>query len=139
LDDILPILKPGQKVISPTDNLKTVLFLDHKLLKNILLNLFSNAIKYSEQDKSIYFDFSMDEKWLYFTVRDEGIGIPSEEQEHLFTRFFRAYNVENIQGTGLGLIIVKRYLELMEGSIHFESQLGVGTIFKISLPRISLI
>lgn len=136
LEDILPILKPGQKVISPTDNLKTVLFLDHKLLKNILLNLFSNAIKYSEQDKQIYFDFSMDEKWLYFSIRDEGIGIPSEEQEHLFTRFFRAHNVENIQGTGLGLTIVKRYLELMDGSIHFESHLGVGTIFNISLPRI---
>jgi signal transduction histidine kinase len=139
LEDILPILKPGQKVISPKDNLQTVLFLDHKLLKNILLNLFSNAIKYSEQDKSIYFDFSMDEKWLYFTIRDEGIGIPSEEQEHLFTRFFRAHNVENIQGTGLGLTIVKRYLELMDGSIHFESQLGIGTFFKISLPRISQI
>lgn len=136
LEDILPILKPGQKVISPTDNLKTVLFLDHKLLKNILLNLFSNAIKYSEQDKQIYFDFSMDEKWLYFSIRDEGIGIPSEEQEHLFTRFFRAHNVENIQGTGLGLTIVKRYLELMDGSIHFESHLGVGTNFNISLPRI---
>lgn len=139
LDDILPILKPGQKVISPTDNLKTVLFLDHKLLKNILLNLFSNAIKYSEQGKSIYFEFSMDEKSLYFSIRDEGIGIPSEEQEHLFTRFFRAHNVENIQGTGLGLTIVKRYLELMDGSIHFESHPGVGTIFKISLPRISSI
>lgn len=136
LEDILPILKPGQKIVSPTDNLQTVLFLDHKLLKNILLNLFSNAIKYSEEDKSIYFQFDVDEKWLYFSIRDEGIGIPSEEQEHLFTRFFRAHNVENIQGTGLGLTIVKRYLELMEGSIHFESQLGVGTIFKISLPRL---
>jgi PAS domain S-box-containing protein len=136
LEDILPILKPGQKIVSPTDNLQIVLFLDHKLLKNILLNLFSNAIKYSEEDKSIYFEFEVDEKWLYFSIRDEGIGIPSEEQEHLFTRFFRAHNVENIQGTGLGLTIVKRYLELMEGSIHFESQLGVGTIFKISLPRL---
>lgn len=136
LEDILPILKPGQKIVSPTDNLQIVLFLDHKLLKNILLNLFSNAIKYSEEDKSIYFEFEVNEKWLYFSIRDEGIGIPSEEQEHLFTRFFRAHNVENIQGTGLGLTIVKRYLELMEGSIHFESQLGVGTIFKISLPRL---
>jgi two-component system, LuxR family, sensor kinase FixL len=81
----------------------------------------------------------MDEKSLYFSIRDEGIGIPSEEQEHLFTRFFRAHNVENIQGTGLGLTIVKRYLELMDGSIHFESHLGVGTIFKISLPRLSSI
>ncbi len=135
LDDILPILKPGQKVISPTDNLKTVLFLDHKLLKNILLNLFSNAIKYSEQGKSIYFEFSMDEKSLYFSIRDEGIGIPSEEQEHLFTRFFRAHYVENIQGTGLGLTIVKRYLELMNGTIQYESKEGHGTKFKISLPK----
>jgi signal transduction histidine kinase len=135
LDDILPILKPGQKVISPTDNLKTVLFLDHKLLKNILLNLFSNAIKYSEQGKSIYFEFSMDEKSLYFSIRDEGIGIPSEEQEHLFTRFFRAHNVENIQGTGLGLTIVKRYLELMNGTIQYESKEGHGTKFQISLPK----
>jgi signal transduction histidine kinase len=97
--------------------------------------LFSNAIKYSEQDKSIYFEFFMDDKMLHFSIRDEGIGIPAEEHEYLFTRFFRAHNVENIQGTGLGLNIVKRYLELMEGIIQFESTLGVGTRFQISLPR----
>jgi len=135
LEDILPLLKPGQKVITSEGNRNTVIFLDHKILKNILLNLFSNAIKYSEQDKSIYFEFFMDDKMLHFSIRDEGIGIPVEEHEYLFTRFFRAHNVENIQGTGLGLNIVKRYLELMEGIIQFESTLGVGTRFQISLPR----
>jgi len=135
LEDILPLLKPGQKVITSEENRNTVIFLDHKILKNILLNLFSNAIKYSEQDKSIYFEFFMDDKMLHFSIRDEGIGIPVEEHEYLFTRFFRAHNVENIQGTGLGLNIVKRYLELMEGIIQFESTLGVGTRFQISLPR----
>jgi PAS domain S-box-containing protein len=135
LEDILPLLKPGQKVITSEGNRNTVIFLDHKILKNILLNLFSNAIKYSEQDKSIYFEFFMDDKMLHFSIRDEGIGIPAEEHEYLFTRFFRAHNVENIQGTGLGLNIVKRYLELMEGIIQFESTLGVGTRFQISLPR----
>lgn len=135
LEDILPLLKPGQKVITSEENRNTVIFLDHKILKNILLNLFSNAIKYSEQDKSIYFEFFMDDKMLHFSIRDEGIGIPAEEHEYLFTRFFRAHNVENIQGTGLGLNIVKRYLELMEGIIQFESTLGVGTKFQISLPR----
>jgi PAS domain S-box-containing protein len=135
LEDILPILKPGQKVVSITEIPSTVLFLDHKLLKNILLNLFSNAIKYSEQGKSIYFEFFMDENMLYFSIRDEGIGIPAEEQEYLFTRFFRAHNVENIQGTGLGLTIVKRYLELMNGTIQYESKEGDGTKFQISLPK----
>ena len=135
LEDILPLLKPGQKVITSEEIRNTVIFLDHKILKNILLNLFSNAIKYSEQDKSIYFEFFMDDKMLHFSIRDEGIGIPAEEHEYLFTRFFRAHNVENIQGTGLGLNIVKRYLELMEGIIQFESTLGVGTRFQISLPR----
>jgi PAS domain S-box-containing protein len=135
LEDIMPILKPGQKVVSITEIPSTVLFLDHKLLKNILLNLFSNAIKYSEQGKSIYFEFFMDDNMLYFSIRDEGIGIPAEEQEYLFTRFFRAHNVENIQGTGLGLTIVKRYLELMNGTIQYESKEGDGTKFQISLPK----
>jgi len=135
LEDIMPILKPGQKVVIPKELTNTILFLDHKLLKNILLNLFSNAIKYSEQDKSIHFEFFMDDNMLHFSIRDEGIGIPAEEQEYLFTRFFRAHNVENIQGTGLGLTIVKRYLELLNGTIQFESKEGQGTKFQISLPK----
>jgi PAS domain S-box-containing protein len=135
LEDILPLLKQGQQIISPSENMDIELYEDPKLLKNILLNLISNAIKYSEHDKAIYFTFSLDVQMLHFSIRDEGLGIPIEEQEYLFTRFFRAHNVEHIQGTGLGLTIVKRYLELMEGSIQFESSPGRGTTFSISFPR----
>ena len=62
-----------------------------------------------------------------------GIGIPESEQTHLFTRFFRASNVENIQGTGLGLTIVQRYLRLLGGEIDFESEFGKGSIFHVCI------
>jgi signal transduction histidine kinase len=67
-------------------------------------------------------------------VSDEVIGIPKEEQEYLFERFFRAKNVTNIQGTGLGLNIVGKYLETMKGQIEFKSELGKGTTFNIKIP-----
>ena len=75
---------------------------------------------------------------LKIVVKDEGIGIPDKEQKHMFERFFRADNAENIQGTGLGLYIVQRYLKIMGGSIHFESEEG-KTIFIINIPLINTI
>lgn len=68
------------------------------------------------------------------TVKDEGIGIPGEDHKHLFERFFRAGNVTTIQGTGLGLNIVRRYIELLQGTVSFESEAGAGTIFTVTLP-----
>ena len=67
-------------------------------------------------------------------IKDEGMGIPKVDQQYMFTRFFRAHNVANIQGTGLGLNIVKKYLDLMEGTINFESEEGKGTVFTINIP-----
>ena len=67
-------------------------------------------------------------------MKDGGIGIPKDDQEHLFERFFRGGNVTNIQGTGLGLNIVKRYLDLMQGTIHFTSEPG-NTVFTVDLPQ----
>jgi signal transduction histidine kinase len=110
------------------------IIVDKKLLKNVLYNLLSNAIKYSPDGKPIDFLAAVHGAQLQIRIRDYGIGIPEEEQQHLFTRFFRAHNVENIQGTGLGLNIVKRYLELMQGNITFESKLGEGTEFSIQIP-----
>ncbi|HEV2353536.1 MAG TPA: ATP-binding protein, partial [Puia sp.] len=72
---------------------------------------------------------------LALTVRDEGIGISAEDQQHLFSSFFRGGNANNIEGTGLGLHIVRRYLDLLGGSIHLESALGQGTTFRLSLPE----
>lgn len=132
VEDLHGMKKEGQTIrLTPNLNGQEIT-LDKKMLKNILYNLLSNAIKYSE--KPIDFEVEQAEDTLKLTIRDYGIGIPSEEQQHLFTRFFRAHNVENIQGTGLGLNIVKRYLDLLNGSIAFESKEGQGSTFYISIP-----
>ena len=72
---------------------------------------------------------------LTLWVKDEGIGIPAQDKEKMFTRFFRASNAFNIEGTGLGLNIVKRYVELLEGHIYFRTELGKGTTFYIEFPK----
>ncbi len=108
---------------------------DPKILKNILYNLISNAIKYSGENAQIFLDVSETPEELHFKVMDNGIGIPEPDHKHMFQRFFRASNVENIQGTGLGLNIVKRYVELMKGTISFVSKLGEGTTFKVILNK----
>ncbi len=134
LDEVGPLLKPGQTLDHDLPQSHTVIWTDKKILKNILYNLLSNAIKYSAEGQAIECRMSVTDQELCLTVRDYGIGIPEEEQQHLFTRFFRAHNVENIQGTGLGLNIVKRYLDLLEGHISFESASGKGSTFKIVIP-----
>ena len=97
-----------------------------------MFNLLSNAIKYSEKDVECI--LKKEDTSVVIQICDRGIGIPLEDQEHIFSRFFRAQNVENIQGTGLGLNIVKRYLELLGGDINFESVPYEGTTFTINLP-----
>lgn len=134
LDDVQALLKPGQVFQHHGLRSDTVILLDKKMLKNILINLFSNAIKYSDPGKTINCFVEIRDNELRVSIQDHGIGIPEEEQQHLFTRFFRAHNAENIPGTGLGLNIVKRYIELMNGHINFESILGEGTTFHIHIP-----
>jgi PAS domain S-box-containing protein len=107
---------------------------DQQLLRNILNNLLSNAIKYSPEGSLIRFLVEFDEDKVRITITDSGIGIPPEEQEQLFQRFFRAKNTTGISGTGLGLSIVKKYLDLMGGTISVESQPGKGSTFTIILP-----
>lgn len=106
---------------------------DKKILRNILLNLLSNAIKYSADKQTIYFDIDANSltRKVIIKVRDEGIGIPEEEQNNLFNKFYRAKNATNIQGTGLGLTIVKQYVELLRGHISFISKPNRGTTFII--------
>ncbi len=134
MEEVQSLLKPGQQLHFEGLRDGMLLFLDKQMLKNIFFNLLSNSIKYSEAGKPIYCRTSLEEGLLKVSFIDQGIGIPEEEQQHLFTRFFRAHNAENIQGTGLGLNIVKRYVDLMQGHIHFESRLGEGTSFYLSLP-----
>ncbi|WP_341832684.1 PAS domain-containing sensor histidine kinase [Sphingobacterium thalpophilum] len=105
--------------------------LDPNLLKNALVNLISNAIKYSGEDTLIEFTTCIDDEGCLISVKDNGIGIPEEDQVHLFEPFFRAHNTGNIPGTGLGLNIVKRYIELMAGQMEFESEVHKGTSFRV--------
>lgn len=111
------------------------IYQDKKLFRNILLNLISNAIKYAYDDGKITCSIKLiDDKYFAILVEDQGIGIPDEAFEKIFNRFFRAKNSENIQGTGLGLHIVKQYVEMLQGSINFISKQNIGTIFKVILP-----
>lgn len=132
-DDLNPILKLEQ-TINFTHRGKNEILVDTHLLKNILINLLSNAIKYSPEDKEIVLKTQCHTNTLEIEVTDQGIGIPEEDKVHMFERFFRAGNSGSFQGTGLGLTIVKRYLDMLGGSIRFESELNKGTSFFVLLP-----
>ncbi len=133
IDEINLITKTGQKIIHQHQGSNNI-FTDEHLLKNVLINLLSNAIKYSQEGKHVELLTRIENGALSIQVKDYGIGIPTDDQQYMFTRFFRANNVTNIQGTGLGLTIVKRYLDLMNGKIWFESEEGKGTTFFLEIP-----
>ena len=133
-EELKSLLKKGQELRHPDGIEDQQLYLDKTILKNILYNLIGNAIKYSDVGKPIECSFKIEDKSLTIKIKDYGIGIPAADQQHLFTRFFRANNAMNIQGTGLGLNIVRRYLKLMNGEISFKSQEGVGSTFSVKIP-----
>jgi PAS domain S-box-containing protein len=134
VDDVHVLLKKEQSVVRDFDGLGEEVMIDKKILKNIMLNLLSNAIKYSDPGSTVWLTARLEQGILKVSIQDEGIGIPESDQKHLFSRFFRADNAANIQGTGLGLNIVHRYLELLGGSIDFESVEGKGTTFFFEVP-----
>src|SRR6185312_9756088 len=134
MDEIQATLKKGQKIIYNHSG-NTEIYLDKQMLKNILYNLISNASKYSPEEADIEFKTELTKKGLTVTVTDHGIGIPDSDQVHLFERFFRAKNVTNIQGTGLGLNIVQRYTNLINGKISFSSKEGEGTTFNLNISH----
>lgn len=134
LTDVKAVLKPGQKFQSKYEGEEKV-NADKRLLKNILFNLLSNSSKFSPEDSVIEIAAKVNHADSSVTVKDRGIGISEKDQEHLFNMFYRASNVTNIQGTGLGLHIVKRYLDLMNGSVNLQSKLGKGTSVTITFPN----
>ena len=109
---------------------------DKRLLKNIFLNLLSNAVKFSSETGIITLTIINTNDLLNVVVEDAGIGISDEDQEHLFSSFYRGRNAVNIQGTGLGLHIVKRYVDILQGTITLKSQLEKGTIIRVELPSL---
>jgi signal transduction histidine kinase len=107
---------------------------DKELLYQVFENLLSNAIKYSDENQEVFFGLEYTEKKLIATIKDKGIGIPKTEQAQLFNPFFRARNVGDSEGSGLGLSIVKKCVEVMNGAITFVSEEGKGTTFTVIIP-----
>ena len=127
-------LKKAQTIQITSSTPELFVQLDTKLLRHVLNNLLSNASKYSGETSTINLKISQNGENAVIEITDTGIGIPTEEHKHLFLRFFRAKNAANIEGTGLGLNIVKQYTELMGGTIEFNSELNSGTTVWVSLP-----
>lgn len=132
-EDMKGILKKGQQTVYKHEGEEMVTS-DKKLMKNILINLISNAVKFSDEQGTINICSRVQEGSAFVSVQDEGIGIAEEDQKHLFSSFYRGKNALNIQGTGLGLHIVKRYLDLIGGNIDLKSKLGVGTTITFTIP-----
>jgi PAS domain S-box-containing protein len=135
IDEMDGMLKKKDQKVKYSYVGETEVCQDKKILRNVLLNLLSNAIKYSPDGKEIDIVVEVKNHKVNVFIKDEGIGIPLEAQKDLFGKFFRATNVSNIQGTGLGLNIVKRYIELLEGNISFTSTEHKGTTFTIQIPQ----
>lgn len=133
INEMNVLLKPNQN-IQYTHIGEPNTFLDSNLLKHVLVNLISNAIKFSPENSLIFIETNIDDDFTYIKINDQGIGIPKADQVHLFERFFRASNATNIQGTGLGLHIVGRYIDLLNGEIKYTSELEKGSTFSIKLP-----
>jgi PAS domain S-box-containing protein len=131
--DMQGMLKPQQTIQTALDCAEAI-WIDPSLLRKILVNLLSNAIKYSGPGSVVTVRADCRQGQLTLSISDQGVGISNDDQEHLFERFFRAKNVTNIAGTGLGLHIVSRYVELMRGQVSLQSELNLGTTVTIILP-----
>ncbi len=133
LADVQSLRKPGQTIVRLVE-CPDPFRLDFSLLRKILVNLLSNALKYSGDNSVVTVRASCHANQLLLSVEDQGVGISKEDQAHLFERFFRARSVSTVPGTGLGLYIIANYLELLRGTIALRSTLGQGTTVTVTIP-----
>ncbi|MGN6804041.1 MAG: PAS domain-containing sensor histidine kinase [Ginsengibacter sp.] len=132
--EMAEIFKQGQEVKYSHAGIPDVT-LDEVLFKNILINLLSNAAKFSPENKPIFVSTEVQDHQMIFSIKDQGMGISKKDQQHLFEIFYRATNATNIPGTGLGLHIVGKYVEMMNGKIDIKSGLEKGTTITIIFPQ----
>lgn len=130
------LAKENQNIIYQHTGVNNVFNSDPGMLKKCIVNLIANAIKYSGENTLIDFNTEIDEENCTIKVEDNGIGIPESDHKHLFEAFFRAHNTGTIPGTGLGLNIVGRYTDLMNGTIQFKSKVNAGTLFTLTFPTV---
>jgi signal transduction histidine kinase len=133
VSDVNSIVRSGQTISYNSGTFE--MMVDRQLLRNVMFNLLSNAIKFSPEGAVIDVNISLNEEEVVIAVKDQGIGISEADMKNLFGRFFRGANAVAIPGTGLGLNIVTKYLELMNGTITCTSELNEGSTFYINLPK----
>ncbi len=133
VSDINSVVRSGQTITYNKGSFE--MMIDRQLLRNVMFNLLSNAIKFSPEGALIDVQVSVNEEEVVIAVKDQGIGISDADMKNLFGRFFRGQNAVAIPGTGLGLNIVTKYLELMQGTISCTSELNAGSTFYIYLPK----
>lgn len=129
------LLKEGQHIHIPTNIDEYKITQDEKYLKLALTNILNNAIKYTPENGNIHLEVSQTDSNIQFKIIDTGIGIPENDKNFIFNRYYRAENALNIPGTGIGLNIVKVHIDNLGGSINFSSKLNEGTTFEINLPN----
>lgn len=134
VEEMQLISKQDQHIIYEHQGISAQVFLDINLLKNSIINLISNAVKYSGENTMIQFNSILKDDELLIEIKDNGIGIPETDLDNLFEPFFRAHNTGSIPGTGLGLNIVKRYVSLMNGTVACESAQNIGTTIILKFP-----
>ena len=130
-------LHPELELVTNIQDSETFCYCDGILVEQILVNLLGNATKYSPADKPIEVTTEEDENGFRCIVRDYGIGIPAEDTNRIFTRFFRASNASHMAGTGLGLSLSRALAELHGGTLVFTSVEGQGTVFILTLPKVA--
>jgi signal transduction histidine kinase len=135
VEELRPLCKPGQEIQYDHIGDERTVVQDKQMLATALRNLLGNAIKYSPEGRRVDLVTAIEGDTLRITVRDQGMGIPLEDQPHIMERFFRASNAFTVQGTGLGLNITARFIEMMGGHIRFSSRPGEGTTFFVDVKR----
>ena len=138
VDEVLSVTKRKCPIESLLTDIPTIVYADERLLRHIFTNLLTNAVKYSDPERAVQFEIVGADTGIVCTICDQGIGIPEADLEWLFNAFHRGCNVGNRPGTGLGLVIVKRCVDLHGGKIKVNSKAGEGTLVTLSLPLLQL-
>ena len=133
ISELQAITKSNQEIVLDFSGQEEY-YIDKQMFRNILINLIANSLKFSSENTVVDVTCHANENELMVRVKDQGIGIPEADQEHLFERFYRGQNASNIQGTGLGLNIVLKYLEMLNGKIDFVSEENKGATFTLVFP-----
>lgn len=135
INEVSSILKGGQRIVCNTNDEDILVYQDEKIIELTLANLLSNAIKYSRENGKITIDIEKNKENAIIKITDRGFGIPEKDQKHIFNRYFRAENVLLIEGTGIGLNIIKNHLTNLGGTITFKSKQNIGTTFVVTIPN----